>query len=106
MDFREIERGGIDWIGLYDRNGWRALVNEVMNFLVPYSAGKFVSSRNWHTLKNEFSWLRHLYLLDSDRTLSSGQCIPCSCVVFSVLGSECRGAYMSGQTAGRIYKLC
>jgi hypothetical protein len=36
MDFREIEWGGIDWIGLaQDRDQWRALVNTVMNRHVP-----------------------------------------------------------------------
>jgi hypothetical protein len=36
MDLEEIEWDAIDWIGLVqDRNYWRALVNAVMNFLVP-----------------------------------------------------------------------
>jgi hypothetical protein len=36
MDLREIEWGGVDWIGLAQvRNRWRALVNAVMNFRVP-----------------------------------------------------------------------
>jgi hypothetical protein len=36
MDLLEIGWGGVDWIGLaQDRNKWRALVNAVMNLLVP-----------------------------------------------------------------------
>jgi hypothetical protein len=36
MDLREIGWGGMDWIDLTkDRDQWRALVNKVMNVLVP-----------------------------------------------------------------------
>jgi hypothetical protein len=36
INFREIGWGGMDWIDLVqDRNQWRALVNTVMNLLVP-----------------------------------------------------------------------
>jgi hypothetical protein len=36
MDLREIGWGGMDWIDLtQDREQWRALVNMVMNLLVP-----------------------------------------------------------------------
>jgi hypothetical protein len=36
MDIRGIEWGGMDWIDLaQDSDQWRALVNTVMNFLVP-----------------------------------------------------------------------
>jgi hypothetical protein len=45
MDLREIEWGGIDWIYLaQDRDQWRAFVKAVMNLLVPYNVGKFLSS--------------------------------------------------------------
>jgi hypothetical protein len=36
MDIGEIGWGGVNWIGLAeDRDKWRALVNAVMNLLVP-----------------------------------------------------------------------
>jgi hypothetical protein len=44
MDLREIGWGGMDWIDLaQDRGLWRALVNTVINLLVPYNVGKFLS---------------------------------------------------------------
>jgi hypothetical protein len=44
MDLREIGWDGLDWIDFsQDRDQWRALVNAVMNLLVPQNAGKFLS---------------------------------------------------------------
>jgi hypothetical protein len=41
MDLGEVGWGDVDWISLVqDRNWWRALVNSVLNFRVPYNAGK------------------------------------------------------------------
>jgi hypothetical protein len=36
MDLREVGWGGLDWIDLtQDRDQWRALVNTIMDLLVP-----------------------------------------------------------------------
>jgi hypothetical protein len=36
MDVGEMGLGDVDWIGLAkDRNGWRALVNSVLNLWIP-----------------------------------------------------------------------
>jgi hypothetical protein len=41
MDLGEIKSGGVDWIGLaQDMDKWRALVNAVINLLVPLNTGK------------------------------------------------------------------
>jgi hypothetical protein len=45
IEFREIGWGGIDWIDLaQDRDQWRDLMKEEMDFRVPSNTGKFLSS--------------------------------------------------------------
>jgi hypothetical protein len=45
MDLRKILWGGMNWIDLAQNRGqWRALVNKVMNLLVPKYLVKFLSS--------------------------------------------------------------
>jgi hypothetical protein len=44
MDLGEVGWSDVDWIGLaQDRNRWRALVNLVLNFRVPWNTGKLSS---------------------------------------------------------------
>jgi hypothetical protein len=44
IDLRKIEWNDMDWNHLaQDRDQWRPLVNMVMNLLVPYNAGTFLS---------------------------------------------------------------
>jgi hypothetical protein len=44
MDLGEVGWGYVDWIGLAkDKNRWRAVVNSVLNFRVPWNAGKLSS---------------------------------------------------------------
>ena len=45
MDLRDVGKKGKDWIGLVeDTDKWWALVNKVLNLLVPKSKGKFFTS--------------------------------------------------------------
>jgi hypothetical protein len=45
MDLQDVGWGGMDWIDMAeDRDRWRALVNAVMNILVPQNAGNFLTS--------------------------------------------------------------
>jgi hypothetical protein len=45
MDLQEVGFGGVDWIDLaQDRDRWQALVNVVMNLLVPQNAGSFLTN--------------------------------------------------------------
>jgi hypothetical protein len=41
---KEIVRKGVDWIHLaWDWDKWRAVVNAVMNLLIPENAGNFLT---------------------------------------------------------------
>jgi hypothetical protein len=53
IDIGEIAQGGMDWIDLaQDRDQRRHLVSEIMNFWVPYSAGKFLCGSTTGGLSN------------------------------------------------------
>ena len=45
MDLQEVGFGGVDWImPTQDRNRWRELVNEVMNFRVLENVGNILTN--------------------------------------------------------------
>jgi hypothetical protein len=55
MDLQEVGLGVMDWIVLaQDRDGWRVLVNVVMNLRVTLNAGSFVLAENRLTSQEEF----------------------------------------------------
>jgi hypothetical protein len=42
MNLQEVECGGLYWIDMVqDRDRWRALLNAIMNLLVPLKMGDF-----------------------------------------------------------------
>jgi len=44
MGLQDVECWDVDWIDLaQDRDKWQALVNAVMNILVPYNKGNFLT---------------------------------------------------------------
>jgi len=45
MGLEEVGCGSMDWIELaHNRDRWRTLVNAIMNLLVPYKDGNFLTS--------------------------------------------------------------
>jgi hypothetical protein len=53
MDLVEAGWGDVDWIGLaQDRHRWRALVNSILNLLLPWNAGKLSSVQTTRDLSS------------------------------------------------------
>jgi hypothetical protein len=53
MDLVDVRWGDVDWIGLaQDRGRWRAVVNSVLSFRVPYTAVKVSSVQTTRDLSS------------------------------------------------------
>jgi hypothetical protein len=66
MGLGEVGWGDVAWIGLAkDRNRWRALVNSVLNLLVPRNAGKLSSGRASSGISSSAQLHRVSYLVMS-----------------------------------------
>jgi hypothetical protein len=64
MDLVEIEWAGVDWIGLaQDSDKRRAIVNAVMNLLVPFNAGELSSGCTTGGLTKSGQFFRVSYFI-------------------------------------------
>jgi hypothetical protein len=65
IDLREIESVGMGWIDLaLDRDKWRALVNRLMNLMVPQNVWKFLKSYTIDGFSRKAELLEVSYMME------------------------------------------